>query len=328
MLKGARLLRNLILPRGPVLCLWQVTGRCDFSCKICPFWQVAWAADEELSLEQITRVVQRLEPLAPMMITLGGGEPLLRQDLAQIVRAVAEDHYCSVVTNGWRMTRSTAAELYRCGLRDAMVSIDYAVPSKHDEQRGMPGAFERAVIALEHLRDARPSKAHRVRILAVLQHDNIEELEGLLLMAQELSVSLSITLYSDYLGKGPDRSPRGPVSEQLLELKRRHPCFDSAVAYLASFDRALAGGVTHCGGGRTFINISPRGMISRCIDRYDRPVADPLTDSTGAILASLRRELEAEPCAQCWTSCRGLADLTTGLAGVTSYPDLIRSRSG
>ncbi len=155
--------------------------------------------------------------------------------------------------------------------------------------------------------------------------DNIREIEGLLLIAEELSVSLSVTLYSDHFGRKPDYRPEEPVSDYLLELKRRHKAFDSAAAYLASFDEAVQRGVAGCGGGLTFMNINHRGMISRCVDRHDMPVADPLRQSAAGIKDALHESRNREDCARCWTSCRGLADIITGPSGMKSYPDFIRS---
>jgi MoaA/NifB/PqqE/SkfB family radical SAM enzyme len=325
MLKNIKLIKNM-LSGSTVLCLWQVTGRCDFTCKICTFWKENHTIDEELNLGQIEMVVEKIKPLAPIMISLAGGEPLLREDLHDIVKIVAKDHYCSVITNGWHMTRDIAKKLYENGMRDAMVSIDYAVPERHDAQRGVSGAFERAVAALEILRDTRPDSSHKVRILTVLLDDNIQELEGLLLMAKELSVSLALTLYSDHRGKKAARFPKPPVSEYLLELKRRHAIFDSASEYLASFDQALTQGISGCGGGRTFININCRGMISRCIDTADTASADPQLQSLEDVRVALRAEAGTEDCAKCWTSCRGLADVITGVHGIKNYREFTRSR--
>jgi MoaA/NifB/PqqE/SkfB family radical SAM enzyme len=325
MLKDFRLLKNILLKK-PVLCLWQITAHCNFSCQICTFWREVYSPEEELTLAQIETVVEKLKPLAPMMISLAGGEPLLREDLPAIVKIVSKYNYCSIITNGWYMTRDLANALYQNGMRDAIVSIDYATPERHDAQRGKVGAFSHAVAALEFLRDARPDDSHKIRVLAVLLDDNIDELEGLMLLAEELSVSFAITLYSDHLGKKPNRFPKQPVSDYLLELKHRHPCFDSATEYIVSFDRALLGDTSDCGGGRTFININQRGLISRCVDRYDMPAANPLTQSLSAIQNALKDESKKEPCKKCWTSCRGLADVITGLNGIKTYPDFFRSR--
>lgn len=325
MLKDIKLIKNMVTG-STVLCLWQVTGRCNFTCNICTFWKEHHTKDEELDLRQIELVLKKLKPLSPIMISLAGGEPLIRDDLPDIVKLISKDHYCSLITNGWLMTPGTARRLYQNGMRDAMVSIDYAVPERHDDQRGVPGAFDRAVAAVGMLKDARPDSSRKIRLLTVLLDDNIQELEGLLQLAETLSVSLALTLYSDHRGKKPDRFPKPPVSDYLLELKRRFPHFDSASNYLASFDRALTEGVPGCGGGMTFMNINCQGMISRCIDMCDTPSADPQHQTLEEILYSLKRDKGRDHCSTCWTSCRGVADVITGIRGMKNYGEFIRSR--
>jgi MoaA/NifB/PqqE/SkfB family radical SAM enzyme len=324
MWKGLRLGANMLL-RRPVLCLWQVTGRCNFSCRICDFWRDT--GSEDLDLDGCARVARGLRTLGPLMLSLAGGEPLLRPDLPDIVRVVSRDHYCAVITNGWEMTRERARELWTAGLRDAVVSIDYASPDRHDAQRGRAGAFSRAVRAVELLRETRPQRSHKVRINTVVMNDNRDQLEGLLLLAEELGVAVSFTLYSDRLGRKVDRRPDTPIADYLLELRRRHPRHvTSPAAYLAQFDGAIAKGIAACNGGRTFLNINSRGQLSRCIDRNDQPLLDLTQASPRQIRATVR--VAHESCCACWTACRALGDASTGPAGLGAWPDNIRARRG
>ena len=155
-------------------------------------------------------------------------------------------------------------------------------------------------------------------------HDNLNELEGLLLIAKELNISLSLTLYSDHLGKQNNYKPDGDVSKYLIHLKNKYRNFDSASAYLSSFDSSLKNGITNCGAGSRFLTINPRGQFARCIDRYDLPCADPFVDSTEEILKKLKFEQNQDACSRCWTSCRGLADVI-GTSGMRSYKDFIHA---
>jgi MoaA/NifB/PqqE/SkfB family radical SAM enzyme len=321
--KAARLGWKMLLGR-PILCLWQVTGRCHFSCRICDFWRDV--PESDLDLEACTKIVRGLRPVAPLMLSLAGGEPLLRSDLPELVGMASRDHFCTVITNGWLMTREMARRLWGAGLRDAVVSIDYATPELHDRQRGKEGAFSRAVAALEHLHETRPDRRHKVRINTVVMDDNLGELEGLLLLAEELSVSLSFTLYSDRLGKKANRLPTTPVSDYLLELKRRHSRhLDSPTAYLASFDRAVAPGIPDCRGGQTFMNINPQGQVSRCIDRNDQPLANLLVANPKQARTVLKSMRHAD-CQACWTACRALGDISTGRPGLAAWGDNLRAR--
>lgn len=323
MLRGARLLGKVVSGQ-PVLCNWQITYRCDFECAICTFWREEHRRDEELSIDEVRAVARTLRPLAPLLVSLTGGEPLLREDLPDVVRVLAREHYVSLITNGWHLTPALARDLYAAGLGDAHVSIDYADPDRHDGQRGRQGAFERAVRALQTLRDVRPTTWHGVRIMTVVLDDNVDQLEGLLLLAEELSVTLAMSLYSDRLGCKPRRLPADPVVGYLRELKRRHPGLVSASGYLGRFDEAVRGDLAlSCGAGRTFLDIDDRGRAARCIDRNDRPVGDLLREPLDVVLARLRADAAEDPCDRCWTSCRGLADVIAGPGGVRAMRELV-----
>ena len=323
-IKEIKLFNNIIFKRF-IFCIWQITARCNFKCRICKFWDENHNEDQELSIDKIKNILHKIRSLSPLMISLAGGEPLLRDDLTEIIQAVSKNHYCNIITNGWLMTRKLAGDLYDNGLQDAVVSIDYATPEKHDAQRGMQGAFSRAIRAVEYLRDFRPDESHKVRIIAVLMDDNINEIDGLLLLAKELSVSFSLTLYSDYLGKKPDLLPKRPVTDYLIELKNRYKHFDCFTKYLQQFDTSRNDGISNCTAGQRFFNINQYGEVSRCIDYNYKPAANMVTDSFKKIILSLENESLNNSCSKCWTSCRGLGDIITR-GGLKTFSEIGQSR--
>ncbi|MBI5487218.1 MAG: radical SAM protein [Deltaproteobacteria bacterium] len=321
--KGAKLLYGMLRER-PFLCNWQITYRCNLKCGICSFWRDPPSAREELDLDGVRAVAERLRPFAPLMLSMAGGEPLLRRDLPEIARLLARDHWFSLITNGWFLTRELAERLYDAGLQDIHVSLDYADPDRHDAQRGVRGSFARAVTALELLRDLRPDRRHRVHIMAVLLDDNVDEVEPLIRLAEDLGVSFELSLYSHRRGQKPVRVPGRPVAARLAELKRGHPAFVSYRDYLAEFDRAVAAdGMPACRAGRTFFNIDHRGRVSRCIDTNDQPSGSLLDQPLDVLLGRLRDQARFDPCSRCWTSCRGFADVAAGpLRFLRTLPDL------
>lgn len=324
--KGTRLLAHFATER-PFLLNWQLNYRCNFGCDICSFWKEKHALADELTTDEIRVVAAKLKPLGPLVISMAGGEPLLREDLPEITKILSDDHYFTLITNGWFVTRDLARSLYDNGLKDIHVSLDYANPERHDRLRQHKGAFERAVRALEILRDTRPDRRHRVHLMAVLLDDNVDEVEPLVELAEELSVSMELSLYSHRRGQKPPRPPTEPVSAKLLGLKAKYPStFISMGEYLASFDRAISENVPGCQGGRTFFNLDDRGNVSRCIDRNDRPAGNLVSDPLEEVFARLDAQRTVDDCSACWTSCRGFADLMAGpRAMMRTLPDFYRA---
>jgi MoaA/NifB/PqqE/SkfB family radical SAM enzyme len=291
-------------------CNLQVTYRCNFQCAICDFWKTTHRPEEELTLEQVRLIGSKLNQLGSLIVSLAGGEPLIRQDLYDIIRILNQaNHFPILITNGWYVNESVAMDIHRAGLQEISVSLDYRDPARHDAQRGCPGSWERAVRALELLNHHRPSRRNRVHMITVLMDDNLEEIEGLIQLARDLGVTYMVNLYSWNRGSKPRRTPEQRVTAHLLELKKKYPAFITLTSYLENLDAAIAqGGVGDCQAGRLLMNIDPRGNVSRCTETLDEPVGNLLTESMMEIAARLRSRQRERECSQCWTSCRGFAE--------------------
>ncbi|MCE9629763.1 MAG: GTP 3',8-cyclase MoaA [Planctomycetia bacterium] len=105
----------------------SVTDRCNLRCTYCMPLEVTFKPREELlSYEEITRVACVAAGLGIRTIRLTGGEPLLRRDLAQLVRqlvAVPGITEVALTTNGLLLA-DQAGSLRRAGLSRLNVSLD------------------------------------------------------------------------------------------------------------------------------------------------------------------------------------------------------------
>lgn len=291
----------------------QVTYRCNLKCQICDFWKTQHDPAQELSLEQIRVIGRKLNELGTLIISLAGGEPLIREDLPEVIRSLAQaGHFPILITNGWYVQEPLAREILQAGLQEISVSVDYADPARHDAQRGAPGSWDRAVRALEILNRSRPDLRNRVHMISVLMDDNLEEIEGLIQIARDIGVTYMLSLYSWNRGGKPRRLPEQKVTEHLLALKAKYPEFITMTSYLERLDEAVAnGGIGSCQTGKLLMNIDPKGQVSRCTEMLDRPVGNLLTEEMSTIRERLLARQREEACAACWTSCRGFAESIT-----------------
>ncbi len=123
-----------------------VTNRCSFRCRHC---YNAGRDPHDLSLAAYRKLAARLADLGAVSVTLSGGEPLLRDDLEEIVAAFARGPSVNLNTTGWGLTAARARRLRRAGLFGAGISLDSDREEEHDRQRGRRGAFRRALAALK-----------------------------------------------------------------------------------------------------------------------------------------------------------------------------------
>jgi MoaA/NifB/PqqE/SkfB family radical SAM enzyme len=260
-----------------------------------------------LSAADVRVIEQKLRTIGPMIVSIGGGEPLLHPELLDIIRILKQNNFPVMICNGWYITPELARELFRAGLYEISVSLDFSSPEKHDGLRGVPGAFDQACNALTTLMNCRVSPQQRVHMIAVVMDDNIDQIESLIQLAQKLGVTFLVTLYSHGRGAKAPKPATENVSEILLGLKKKYPNFVALRGYLDRFSGASNAdtGVMPCYAGRNLFNIDCQGNVSRCIDRMEDSAGNMLTEDPDAITGKLLKQQRNNDCSDCWTSCRG-----------------------
>lgn len=133
----------------PNLMSFAVNDGCDAVCRHCSFFN---GVDEPgrpvLTLEQGQRAIREAQALGVSVINFVGGEPLLREDLPDLIHSVDKDLSTTVLfTNGSRLAER-AGELRRAGLDGVYISLDAATTGDHDRFRGRPGLFEQATAGI------------------------------------------------------------------------------------------------------------------------------------------------------------------------------------
>ena len=122
-----------------------LTYRCPMRCKMCNIWQNPTDKKEEIKASDLT-TLPRLK-----FINLTGGEPFIREDLAEIVEECYK-HTSRIVisTSGWFDDRviDLARKFPDIGIR---ISIE-GLQAKNDELRGREGGFEKGYRTLTTLK--------------------------------------------------------------------------------------------------------------------------------------------------------------------------------
>lgn len=134
----------------PNLMSFAVNDVCDAVCEHCSFFTaVDDKARQVLTLPQCQKLIKDAQALGVSVINFVGGEPLLREDLPQIIRSVDKDLSTTVLfTNGSHLA-GRVKELKQAGLDSIYISLDAADPEKHDQFRGKRGLFEQAVKGID-----------------------------------------------------------------------------------------------------------------------------------------------------------------------------------
>jgi radical SAM protein with 4Fe4S-binding SPASM domain len=168
-----------------------ITANCNFRCQMCTFWK---EKHQDPSLELIKYWIKELADFRIEEIDLGGGEPFLRKDLPEIVKEIkSQGMKCSLTTNGWLVNEDSFPPLDSCE-----ISIDGAKPETHDKIRGIKGAWQRAIQAVEIAKSHCPTK-----INFVIQSDNYLEITDYCQLAKKLGVGVTLIPVSLKLAAQP-----------------------------------------------------------------------------------------------------------------------------
>lgn len=287
-----------------------VTRNCPLRCQMCTFWR-RWKTDP--TTQEIKHWIDELAEFGVEEISIGGGEPFIRKDLAEIVEHIKSYGVrCGVTTSGWLIDSVpfVKADHYE-------VSIDGPTPEVHDKIRGRPGSWQRAVKTVK--------KAKKLcavsQINMVLQADNYQYLLQYCEFAKSLGVKASIIPVSPKLAAQPKISKRmAQIDPQILRGLLKKAIRSGVITnsweffefYLSQFDSGEKPQPRLC--PYFYILIFSNGDVYPC-GNFDKPVGK-LTktrklEEIYTNYENVRREVAAGCHRHCWTC---------------TYPDIVPYR--
>jgi radical SAM protein with 4Fe4S-binding SPASM domain len=142
--------------------------------------QIPQESTEELSTAQWKKAIEDISSLGVQTVVFSGGEPLLREDIFELISFTRNHHMNACLTsNGYLINKDVAFKLFRSGINVVNISIE-GDKKANDYLRG-EGSFDKAVFALEEL------KKHGIEstIAATVSRYNFECLRSVLELAKE-----------------------------------------------------------------------------------------------------------------------------------------------
>ena len=187
-----------------------LTYRCNLRCKMCGQWGSSgssrdYSAEElkkQLSLKDIERLLNDLKSFSPN-ITLFGGEPLLYNDLPEVIRMIKlRGMRCNMITNGV-LLESKAESIMDAGIDEIIFSLD-GPQDVHDKIRGVAGTYDRALAGFKKVQALKAEKGTRrphINISSAIFEANYSRMDETIRSALEMGAS-SITFHHlIFLGK-------------------------------------------------------------------------------------------------------------------------------
>ena len=253
----------------PLVVSFELTHSCTADCQHCDKGGIKPEPAGLLCAADYQRLRTELKPI---MVQLSGGEPLLRKDLEDVVRAVKEFNglpYTILVTNGRLLTKEKYLQLRALGVNQFSISLDFP-DERHDEFRRSPGLYT-------HLSHLVPSLAAHgyddVALNTAITRDNLPALLDIYQRARQWGVNLSYSAYTPlrtgnmehYIRSTEDLSLLRRTLDELLALKAGNGRIANSPWTLSGIhDFFLHGSVPGCKAGRRFLVVTPTGGLRAC----------------------------------------------------------------
>ena len=184
-------------PPGPVV-IWNLTRRCNLTCKHCYALSADHAYPGELGLDECRTVIDDLRGFRVPALILSGGEPLLRPDLFEIAtHAKAASMHVSLSTNGTLIDAPLADRIAEQRFDYVGISID-GLRETHDRFRRKQGAYDASMGALRLLRD----RGVKIGLRYTMTDMNAADLPALLQLMRDEGIDKFYFSHLNYAGRG------------------------------------------------------------------------------------------------------------------------------
>ena len=176
--------------------LAELTYGCPLHCPYCSNPLELEAYRDELSTAEWQRVLTQARELGVLQLHLSGGEPLLRRDLAEIVRTAGGlGLYTNLITSALGLTPRRAEQLRAAGLDHVQISVQADEAALSDRLAGTP-SFERKTSAARLVKEL----GWPLTLNVVLHRQNLDRVDRILELAEELGADRIELANTQYYG--------------------------------------------------------------------------------------------------------------------------------
>jgi len=187
---------------APLKISFNITEKCNLRCKHC-LTDAGSFNPNELTTTELFKLIAQMREFGSFFITLGGGEPLLRNDLFEVIEYGRKNFIAvSLVTNGILITKEMVQRLNELDLDTITVSVD-GLEKNHEFIRGK-GTFLKTIEGLKILREY--CNTAKLSIRFTMNNRNIGEYQGVIKLAEDLSLDMIRLTPMLLLGRAEENS--------------------------------------------------------------------------------------------------------------------------
>ena len=247
--------KNYEIPKDQKLktVLLHPTHRCNFNCTYCYNRGISKEKSEELSTQQWIDIVDKLKKVGVKTFVFTGGEPLLREDLHDIMSEIKKEgngYFIDILTNGSMLTKERIEELLPLADR-FLISIDSTDVAIQGETRSEAG-FDILIQAIKLLAEIAPEKIHT---RSVLTQQNVDDtIRTVKILKNQYSIphhetALRLPKDQEEITLIPDLADVERIEKEIMTLEHRE---------------VILPGTMRCGASTSIIAVDAKGDIYPC----------------------------------------------------------------
>jgi pyrroloquinoline quinone biosynthesis protein E len=248
--------------------LLELTHRCPLQCPYCSNPLQMDQVKSELSTAEWKSVLEQAAKLGVLQVHFSGGEPTVRQDLAELIRHAREvGLYTNLITSGVAANKTRFDAFAAAGLDHVQLSIQDAEAETAEKIGNYAGAQEKKLAFAKWVRAA----GLPLTINAVVNRHNIDRVGEMIDLAVSLDAHRVEIANVQYYGW---------AVRNLAALMPRFDQFESSAATVEAARERLKGKIVidyvvpdyyarvpkACmnGWGQRFMNVTPAGKVLPC----------------------------------------------------------------
>ncbi len=275
---------NLLKPavKPPLWLLAELTYRCPLQCPYCSNPLDFAKREKELTTAQWIKVFEEAREMGAVQIGFSGGEPLVRKDLPELIRAARDlGFYTNLITSGIGLTEKKIDAFAEAGLDHIQISFQASDETLNAALAGNAKAFR------QKLEMAKAVKAHGYPMVLnfVLHRHNIDQIDKIIDLSIELEADdVELATCQFYGWAQLNREGLLPTREQIARAENVVHQYREKMAGTGNLANLLFVTPDYyeerpkgCmgGWGTIFLSVTPEGMALPCHSARQLPVEFP-----------------------------------------------------
>ncbi len=285
----------------PTVVSLEMTYSCCNNCKHCNMGGII-ENEKQIGPDGYRKLMKQLKPV---IVQVSGGEPLLRKDLVDVLKAIKPAGHASpyliVVSNGWLLTKAKYLAMREAGINQLSISLCFP-DDRHDEWRGTKGLFAKLDKTLPELAALGYDD---IVLNCAITRVNMPHIMDIARVAERWGVSISFSAYSalrtgniDYsISSKEDLAMLRDQFDQLRALKEQK-CgliMNAEFNIQGTYEFFEKGEMKGCSAGKHFLVVTPQGTLKPC----------SMHDKEYTTIKQIKREfVPTNDCGGCYVSIR------------------------